>query len=357
LGQISDVQIVGEAANGDEALERITQMRPDLVFLDIQMPGRNGIQVAAELSPPRPQIIFCTAFDRYAVDAFEQHAIDYLLKPVTRPRLERSLDRVRDSLGSGKRLADELQQAGATQARLFPQTLPTLKSLEYSGTCRPAGGVGGDYYDFFEVAPGQLGIALGDVTGKGMSAALLMANLQGQLRSRVRPRLELTGLMSELNQSLCELTDSNRFITFFFAVYDDVSQTLRYCNAGHNPPLLFRSRGRAGQERLQVGGLILGVSPDAAYSEHQVVMQDGDMAVLFTDGIIEATDEAGREFGESRLAELALDSREMTAEELRDRVLESVENFSQGHHQEDDLTLIVIQVKKRPEEARESADR
>jgi sigma-B regulation protein RsbU (phosphoserine phosphatase) len=358
LGQFSDVEVVGEASDGDEALEQVTRVRPDLVFLDIQMPGRDGIQVAAELAPPRPQVIFCTAFDRYAVDAFEQHAIDYLLKPVNRARLEASLDRVRDSLGSGGRLPNELKQAGATQARLFPQRLPTLPSLDYTGSCRPAGDVGGDYYDFFEVAEGRLGIALGDVAGKGMPAALLMANLQGQLRSRVQQQLDLAALMSQLNQAVCELTDDNRFITFFFGIYDDSTQRLRYCNAGHNPPLLFRTAGESPivPERLEAGGPVLGVLPDAAYTEREVALQDGDLGVFFSDGIVEATDEAGLELGEERLAELVLENRSLAAVELRDRLLEEVTTFSQGR-QDDDITLIVIQVRTRVEESRESPDR
>ena len=354
LAQLGGVEVVEEAVDGDEALEKIRRLRPDLVFLDVEMPGRNGIQVAAELQPPRPHVVFCTAYDRYAVDAFEQHAVDYLMKPVNRVRLERSVERVRESLGAGGRLADELRQAGATQARLFPQRLPALASLDYAGTCRPAGGVGGDYYDFFEVAPGELALALGDVSGKGMPAALLMASLQGQRRTRVQQGLGLFGalepaaLTGELNRSLCELTDQNRFITFFFGVYDEAKQTLRYCNAGHNPPLVLRAAGDgpADTERLAVGGTVLGIFPEAVYVEHQAVLEENDLAVFFSDGISEATDAAGREFGEGRLAERVLARRGLAAAQLRDRLLEDVAAFSQGP-QEDDMTLIVLRVKER----------
>ncbi len=340
LGRLGGVEVVGEAADGDEALEEIRRTRPDLVFLDVEMPGRNGLQVAAELAPPRPHVVFCTAYDRYAVDAFEQHAADYLMKPVSRTRLERSLDRVRESLGGGGQLAGELRQAGVTQARLFPQTLPALATLDYAGTCRPAGGVGGDYYDFFEVAPGELAIALGDVSGKGMPAALLMANLQGQLRSRVRRGLGLAALMGALNRGVCELTDQNRFITFFFGVYDEAARKLRYANAGHNPPLLFRAAGGV-PERLEVGGTVLGLFPDVVYSEHEIALEEGDLGVFFSDGIIEATDAAGQEFGEDRLAERVLEHRDLAAAELCDRLLEDVAAFSPDR-QDDDVTLIVV---------------
>lgn len=183
LADCTDVCVVGEAADGDEAVERIAELQPDLVLLDVQMPGRTGLEVAATLPAPRPRVIFCTAFDQYALQAFDRHAVDYLLKPLTRGRLARARARVRESLGNDGRLHREVAEASATQARLLPQGEPTASRLDYAGACQPARELGGDYYDFIPVAPGQLGIAVGDVSGKGIYAALLMASLQARVQT------------------------------------------------------------------------------------------------------------------------------------------------------------------------------
>ena len=177
------VDVVAQAADGQEALSRIDELAPDLVFLDIQMPGLSGLDVAASLRPPRPRVVFCTAFDRFAIDAFEHHAVDYLLKPVNRDRLARTVTRVSDEIQEQRRLAREQDEAVRTQARLLPTSAPSVPGLDCAGACRPAHGVSGDYYDFLTLGPTRVGVALGDVSGKGTFAGLLGAALQARLQT------------------------------------------------------------------------------------------------------------------------------------------------------------------------------
>ena len=344
LAPFDDIQVVGEARNGDEAVTLIDSLHPQLVFLDIQMPGRSGLEVAAALAPPRPSIVYCTAYDQYAVDAFELNALDYLLKPVTRVRLERSLDKVRSRISGNGTFLHEIEMAEAAQARLFPHDLPCLDGLEYVGACHPVRWVSGDYYDFLPVKDRLLGLAIGDVSGKGLSAGLLMAGLQGRLRSEA-PRFgaDLVTLLQSLNRSICETTENSRFVTFFYAVYDERERKLIYVNAGHNPPILVRRPGIAdcSIERLDAGGMVLGVSPDAKYEQGSVRIEPGDLLILFTDGVTEVMDSEDLEFGENRLLDLVLRHLDAPLEQLVDGIFEELAAFRGERALEDDVTLVL----------------
>ncbi len=340
LAGCEDVEIVGEARDGDEALAEIAGLRPDLVFLDIEMPGRSGLEVAASAPPPRPWFIYCTAFDQYALKAFETHALDYLLKPITRSRLNLALDRVRESFRQTAAFRREFQSAEQTQARLLPQRLPRLATLDLAGTCEPVESVGGDYYDFLPLAAETVGIALGDVSGKGISAALLMAGLQGRLQALAAEWSDrLPELMARLNRSLCKVTESSRFVTLFYGVYHGPCRRLDYVNAGHLPPILRRSGGDV--IRLETGGTVLGVLEDAGYAAGSVAIQPGDTLLLFTDGVSEAMNPAGEEFGEERLLAALVNASELAAVEVASRIRRAAMEFCRERGTRDDLTLIV----------------
>ncbi len=152
LATFPDIEVVGEASDGVEAVERIAALRPDLIFLDIQMPGHTGLEVASSLRPPRPRIVFCTAFDQYAIQAFEHHAIDCLLKPVTRARLSDAVQRVALPLRERDRWAREIEDAGLVQAGMFPNGLIPFEGIDYAGSRPQAIGIGGDYYDFIRLS-------------------------------------------------------------------------------------------------------------------------------------------------------------------------------------------------------------
>ncbi len=340
LSSFGDVEIVGEAENGQEALQRIPDLRPDLVFLDIQMPGSSGLEVARALEPPRPRIIFCTAFDNYAISAFELHAIDYLLKPVNRTRLRDAVARVRQSVAD-MAARYQIEMAQEVQSQMFPRTLPRVESLDYSGICKAAQDVSGDYYDFIPIASRRLAIAIADVSGKGVSAGLLMASLQGRLQTYSPVYGIAVGqLVGHLNRLIHASKQSSRFITLFYAVYDDTDRSLTYVNAGHNPPLLARS---GAFERLEVGGPVVGPLPEAVYPQDTIQLFPSDTLILFTDGITEATNASGEEFGEGRLRSAILGGITLPAQDMRDRILNEVEAFA-GKFPNDDCTVIVAKV-------------
>ncbi len=298
-----EVEIVGEAEDGLEAVSRIDALAPDLVFLDIQMPALSGLEVAARLQAPRPRIVFCTAFDRFAVDAFELHAVDYLLKPVNRDRLARTVERIGVQIAEQQRRARETNEAVRTQMRLMPAAAPGESGLECAGACVPADGVGGDYYDFLPLGSGRLGIALGDVSGKGMYAGLLAAAVQARLQAitarGARPspaasaRLdEATGtsqgrevgespaaVMTELNRLTAGTIEANRFATVFFGAFDAESSSLTYANAGHPPAIVLSAEGDV--RMLDATGPVVGWSADAVFEQQSVTLAAGDVLAVY----------------------------------------------------------------------------
>jgi len=345
LADFPDVVVVGEASDGELALREIPRLAPDLVFLDIQMPGRTGMEVVASLQPPRPRIIFSTAFDHYAIRAFEHHAMDYLLKPLGRERLARALQRVREELGSQQEMRQELASASQTQALLYPAPLASLSGLEVCGFCRPAREVGGDYYDFLPLGEGRIALAVGDVSGKGLFAALLMAGLHGRLQGLARRYGEdVPGLFDELNRAMLAITGSNRYATLFYGVYDEAARRLSYVNAGHPAPLLLRREGpgiSSGAEPLTAGGTVVGLLPEAEYPQGAVHLAEGDLLLIFSDGLIETRDPAGAEMGANAIESVARKHAQDGVAEIRDRILEAGDAHRAGGEVEDDVTLVV----------------
>ena len=240
----------------------------------------------------------------------------------------------------------ELELAREVQQRLFPQTYPPIARLDYAGACRPALGVGGDYYDFIRLSDTELGIAIGDVSGKGISAALLMATLRAYLHGQTSHRVtDLTEVMVNLNRLVYESSAANRYATFFYAQYDSSTRLLEYVNAGHNPPLIFGTRGdRQGVLRLETSGPVIGLMPDCSYVQQRVTLEEGDVLVLFTDGITEAMNAAGDEWGEERLMQVIGANRARPARELIDRIMRTADEFVAGAAQYDDMTLITARI-------------
>jgi PAS domain S-box-containing protein len=241
------------------------------------------------------------------------------------------------------RAAQEMEIARQVQARLFPQTAPALQTLEYAGACHPARAVGGDYYDFIGLTPGRVGLVVADVCGKGLSSALLMAGLRSALRSKCwEALLDLPRMLEMANSMFCESTDSGVFVSLFFADYDDATRRLRYANCGHNPPLLVRADGAL--EHLAPTCPVLGVLADWKGSVAEAQMAPGDILVLFTDGIEEASNDAGEEFGIARLVEATLANRHLPVPSLLNAITTTVQRFS-GGQRTDDQTLLLARVR------------
>lgn len=240
-----------------------------------------------------------------------------------------------------ERMRQELSIAQDVQAQLFPQGTPTIATLQLTGACRPAREVGGDYYDFLELPDNGFGVAVGDISGKGVSAALLMASLQGGLRSQaINHSRDVALMMGRINRLMCRTAPASKFATLFYAHWDIDTRSLTYANAGHNPALLLR-QGASQPERLHATGLVIGVLDSADYQQVTLQLQPGDLLVLYTDGITEAEDTAGNFFGEPRLADLIANFGDAPIDDLRELIFAEVERFAAGTPQHDDMTLVV----------------
>jgi len=270
-------------------------------------------------------------------------------------------EKIAERLEAERRLAQEMEYAKQVQSRLFPQKAPTLKTLDYGGGCIQARQVGGDYYDFLELGPGRLGLLLADIAGKGISGALLMANLQANLRSQYAIALDdLPRLLKSVNQLFHANSSDSSYATLFFGDYDDSTRRLRYANCGHLPPLLLRAcpkivqpvveRGsecasvtlgsRTGVERLEPTCTVLGLFEDWECAVNEVQLAPGDTLVLYKDGVTEASNSAGDEFGECRLVEALRESGQGSVQALLESVVSAVQRYSSGE-QADDITLVI----------------
>ena len=252
-----------------------------------------------------------------------------------------------ERLEAERRIAQEMEFAKQVQARLFPQKLPAMRTLEYAGGCVQARQVGGDYYDFLELRPGRLGLVLADVAGKGISGALLMANLQANLRSQYAVALDnLPELLQSVNRLFYENTSDSSYATLFFADYDDSTHRLRYVNCGHPPPLLLRADprpspgGSPSVECLAATCTVLGLFRKWRCSVAEAQLAPGDTLVLYTDGVSEAATAEGEEFGESRLVKTVRAYCHEPPASLLQSIAEAVQEFSHGE-QQDDITLVV----------------
>jgi serine phosphatase RsbU (regulator of sigma subunit)/pSer/pThr/pTyr-binding forkhead associated (FHA) protein len=242
-----------------------------------------------------------------------------------------------------KRLANELAVASEIQFRLQPETPPAIPGYDVVGVSFPCYEVGGDYYDFIEKPDGRCVVALGDVSGKGTGAALLMSSIHAAVRAHTRTRLSASEIVSEINQYIYDNTPSNRYVTLFYSELDPRSHQLTYINSGHNSPLLARVSGEV--TRLDIGGFPVGITPFGDYREGWVEIEPGDVMVVYSDGVTESLNEEGEEFGEARLVEIVQKNRGRSAAGLRDRIDEALTKFVGRASAVDDLTLVIMKRK------------
>jgi serine phosphatase RsbU (regulator of sigma subunit) len=336
------VSVVGEAGDGTDALARIDELQPDLVFLDIQMPALTGLEVAARLHAPRPRIVFCTAYDHFAIEAFELHAVDYLLKPVNRERLARTVNRISTEIAEQRRLVRERTDAARTQRRLMPGDLQAA-GLVCTGTCEPASDVGGDYYDFQRLPGNRLAIALGDVSGKGMYAGLLAAALQARMQAilAVTPR-SAAEVVGELNRLTAGTMEGNRFATLFFGIFDRRTATLTYVNAGHPAAAVLSVDGSA--RLLHATSPAVGLLADAAFVEASVQLSDGDLLAAFSDGLTEAESPDGDALGVDGVVGVLREQRDRELRAIIDATIARVRQFTADAPASDDRTLVIARL-------------
>ena len=240
-----------------------------------------------------------------------------------------------------KRLENELGLALEIQKNLLPKQIPNIPNFDLSGISVPSRHVGGDYYDFIQLPDNQIFITIADVSGKGMPASLLMANVQAALRILAPLMLPLKQLIERLNKIVYQNTSPEKFVTLFCGVLNYEKREFKYLNAGHNPPIHFKSNNR--QKLLTEGGLILGFSEDKfPYTEGEALLEQNDIIILYTDGITEASNEIRQEYGEEKLVEAITKTKNYSASQIQSYIFEDVKEFSSHAPQSDDITLVVL---------------
>lgn len=351
-----------EAVTSPAALfEAITQKEFDVILMDLNYArdttsGREGLDLLARLKAAdnAPPIVVMTGWATVglAVEAMQQGIGDFVEKPWVNARLLEILQKqlqigrdrreAKQQAAANTRAQDrEIAEARSIQQGFLPNEIPQLQGYEIAGAWQPARVVGGDYYDVLPFGRETLGVCIADVAGKGLPAALLMSNLQAAFRGFASPAMSPDNLCDKLNSLICHNIANDRFITFFYAQLDGATRQLRYTNAGHNAPIVVRKDGT--HDRLREGGGILGVFPVQAFDMGTYDLGPGDRVLLFTDGVTEAPNSEGEEFGESRLLQVLVEHRELSAENLQKKVLSVVAEFCRGHWH-DDATLIAIAV-------------
>jgi sigma-B regulation protein RsbU (phosphoserine phosphatase) len=330
-----------------ELLRHVRAESFDLILVDLNYTrdttsGAEGMDLLASLESlgNTAPVMVMTAWSSFdlAVEAMRRGACDFIQKPWDNDRL---LAAIRKQAESERRRKSELEIAANVQQKLFPRHLRLLRTVDYAGQCVAAREVGGDYYDFLEIADHVLGVVLADVSGKGVPAALLMANLQACFRNQppgalLRP----CDALKSVNRHFYESTEAERFATLFFGIYDDRTRRLRYVNCGHVAPLMLRGSGTV--ERLPPTATMLGAFRDWNCREGQAELSGGDAFVVYSDGVTEAgIDRHDEEFGEERLIQVLKEHRTRNAAALVQGVIDAVAAFS-GSTRSDDVTVVAL---------------
>lgn len=351
LAAVGDVTVVGEAGSAVEARDLIRDTRPDLLFLDVEMPEMRGTALAASLPEPRPFIVFATAFDHYGLEAIAVDATDYLLKPVSRARLSATLDRVRSRLATLD-VSRDIVAATAVQSNMWPGSLPRIPGFDCAAASLAARGVGGDFYDLFPLSRGESsgsparcewGLLLGDASGKGVAAGLVASAVQARVNTAARlAHLDPEALMAAVDRDLYATTDGARYATAIYGVLDPESARLAMVNAGHPSALLF---SETGYRALTASGPALGLIEAGTFGSQSTTLPPGALLVAYTDGVSEARNEADEEFGEAGLVRVIEASRERTAAQICATVLETIRDYRGARQDQDDVTVMVVKAR------------
>jgi phosphoserine phosphatase RsbU/P len=350
-------------ASPADVLDAIKQRDFDLVLMDLNYArdttsGQEGLDLITNIRniDSTLPVVVLTGWGtvELAVEAMQRGVHDFVQKPWDNPSLlktvhtqielgrkrRRQLHLEAANLHATRRLEQELADAEEIQRALLPKELPHIPGLDIAVAWQPARVVGGDYFDLFHPDSDHTAFCIADVAGKGMPAALLMSNLQAAMKSFAAETPSSAELCDRVNALICENIVANRFISCFYGVIDNQRRRLTYTNAGHYPPMLIRDGESL---RLNDAGPVLGVFPDQKYEQHEVDLRSGDCVALFTDGVTEATNSDGEEFGEFRLQQELIAGCELSADRLRDQIIGAVTEFSDGNF-DDDVTLMLIKV-------------
>ena len=346
------------AGNGIEALEKLTEIRDiDIVLSDINMPKMDGLtllQQIPEVNADIRSVIVSAYGDMENIrTAMNRGAFDFVTKPidfadlqVTIDRTLRHLDEWRAALASRDKLValqNELDVANKIQQSILPDQFPHVDGCEVFGCMEAARNVGGDFFDVIKLDRGCLGLAVADVSDKGVPAALFMMSSRTLLKGAAVGIGHPGAVLSEVNDLLNETNDAAMFVTVFYGVYDPASKVLTFSNGGHNPPLVVHADGSSEELEL-TGGIALGAVPQFEYGQASVQLRPGDMVVFFTDGVTEAINPRNDEFGLEAVQALFEDGETRSAQEAAEMILKAVREFAGEAPQFDDLTCMILRV-------------
>lgn len=274
------------------------------------------------------------------INAFTMHDQDLLTTFATHAAVSIERARMHQQLLAGRKIIEELNIAREIQTTFLPKADPEIEGYDISGKNIPSEQVGGDYFDFIEILENQTGIAIADVSGKGIPAALIMASYRASLIAEIRNNYSIRTICHKVNNLMCESVSSGNFVTAVYGVLDSKNHIITFANCGHNQPVLVRANGEV--IYLKEGGVIMGVTVDATYEEKPLFLNSGDIVFLYTDGVSEVFDSQGEEFGLDRLIEILRAHKDKSAAEIQDIVFAEVRSFAGDGHTFDDFTSIVL---------------
>ena len=352
------------ARDGAEALDKIANDgKLDLILTDINMPVMDGLTLLTKINELNNRLLRSIIVSAYGDmenirTAMNRGAYDFITKPINLSDLEITIEKsikeiehyksvlsARDKLVA---LQQELDIANIIQTSILQKTFPAFperKEFEIFAKMLTAKEVGGDLYDFFLIDKYRLGIVIGDVSGKGIAAALLMAVCKTLLKATAYKGMPADSILSEVNNIIVDESPPNMFVTVFFGVLDTRSGAFEYSNAGHNPPYLISAEGKV-KQLDNIGGLMIGAFKDVPFESNVVMVKSGESIVFYTDGVTEAFNKDGEEYQESRLEKVLEGKNSLNVNNLVQQVFENVQSFSEGVEQSDDITCLVLKYMK-----------
>ena len=342
LGLRVGVGLVGWVAKTGEAVI-VPDVRNDARYVAARPTTRSELAAPLRIAG-RTIGVFNLESDRE--DVFHEGHLDLLTAFAAHAAVAVERARLTRALLERRRLEKELAIAREIQLSFLPKQAPDIPGFDLAGATRPHAEVGGDYYDFIRVSEGRLGLSIADSAGKGIPAALLMAGFRMSLLAEIRNEFSIRAVMRKVNSLLFESTERDKFVTAFYCVLDIRNRALIFTNAGHNPPLLLHPDGRI--ESLLEGGVALGVLPDAQYEDRPLALRDGDVLLLYTDGVSEAESPTGEQYGQRQLEQALVRLRDRPAREILEAVIDDVLAWAGERGQNDDLTLMVVKVLSPP---------
>lgn len=353
------------ALNGEEALDKIANDGTiDLILTDINMPVMDGLTLLSRINQLNNKVLRSIIVSAYGDmenirTAMNRGAYDFVTKPIDLKDLEITIEKSLKEIEQYKiasmahdklvALKQELDIATIIQMSILPKTFPAFpdrKDFEIYAKMIPAKEVGGDLFDFFLIDKYRLGIIIGDVSGKGIAAALLMAVCKTLLRATAIKGMPADNVLTEVNKILVDDSPPNMFVTVFYGILDTRNGSFEYSNAGHNSPYLISSEGSL-KKLDNIGGLMIGAMKDAEYESNIIMMKHDDILALYTDGVTEAFNKDDEEYDDNRLTGSLLDAGGLSTEKLVDKIISDVRKFTEGVEQSDDITCMALRYLKK----------